>query len=458
MKMKNINSIKQTGIALVLSLVILLAMTLVGVATMSGASLQERMVANQKRSSEAAMSAQAALEMHFDWLASDPKARWTSETWDKNNHTYGFKDGKVTRYRVTGWNEKGSWHIDGDPDTPCEEGDTNCIPRKCNKDATECVATAIGEVVIDEDGSEKIFASANLDSEFKLSERLSPFQGDADILCETAFSSSKIDLRNTILHCNGNVDVDAKGNNNELANSTITSSGTASVTVKENSKDDNSSVQSDADRITLVSIKEFIKNIQITGSGSSMTLPAIEINQAGELSFVEGASLKLDLANSENSNIGAEAVDCDGGSVPTCELDFSGTDDNEGKVHFCNGHADIKNGNEAARNSTIISVCDMTHNGALGVQNDVVNNTFFAGGDMIFNGTSGKQSEFSGGFFGGGDVQFNGGVDVTGQMLVNETIDVDGDFTFTGDQVDSDSVPKDIEQLLVVSSWRQSWE
>lgn len=70
---------RQQGSALVVSLLILLVMTMLGVSAMQGSTLQERMVGNQKQALEAAWATESnavqAIQWLLQWLRTHPDVR-----------------------------------------------------------------------------------------------------------------------------------------------------------------------------------------------------------------------------------------------------------------------------------------------------------------------------------------------------------------------------------------------
>jgi len=69
----------QEGGVLIISLIILLVMTLLGVSAMTGSGLQERMVGNQKRMIQASMAAESGAILALQWLRMHPEA-WASRS------------------------------------------------------------------------------------------------------------------------------------------------------------------------------------------------------------------------------------------------------------------------------------------------------------------------------------------------------------------------------------------
>ncbi len=72
---------KQKGTVLVISLLILLVMTTLGVSAMLGSNLQERMVANQKQTIQASMAAESGALMAIRWLRAHPEAWGDAKAW-----------------------------------------------------------------------------------------------------------------------------------------------------------------------------------------------------------------------------------------------------------------------------------------------------------------------------------------------------------------------------------------
>ncbi len=103
----------QQGGVLVVSLIILLVMTLLGVNAITSSGLQERMVSNQKQVIEAAMAAEAGAVTVVQWLRAHPEAWGDKQVWKKNAglpaeppRTPNFGDGPV--YWIEGIHFKGN--------------------------------------------------------------------------------------------------------------------------------------------------------------------------------------------------------------------------------------------------------------------------------------------------------------------------------------------------------------
>lgn len=71
----------QQGGVLIISLVILLVMTLLGVSAMTGSGLQERMVGNQKQVIGASMAAEAGAITAVRWLRAHPETWGDTKAW-----------------------------------------------------------------------------------------------------------------------------------------------------------------------------------------------------------------------------------------------------------------------------------------------------------------------------------------------------------------------------------------
>lgn len=75
------NHRRQQGSVLVLSLIILLVMTVLGVSAMTDSGLQERMVGNQKRTIEAALAAESGAVTAMQWLQAHPEQWGDLQAW-----------------------------------------------------------------------------------------------------------------------------------------------------------------------------------------------------------------------------------------------------------------------------------------------------------------------------------------------------------------------------------------
>ena len=71
----------QQGSVLIISLVILLVMTLLGVSAMTGSGLQERMVGNQKQAIGASLAAEAGAITAVRWLRAHPETWGDAGAW-----------------------------------------------------------------------------------------------------------------------------------------------------------------------------------------------------------------------------------------------------------------------------------------------------------------------------------------------------------------------------------------
>ena len=72
---------RQRGSALIVSLLILLVMTTLGISAMLGSTLQERMVGNQKRALETAWAAEAGAIQAVQWLRQHPDTWKYAQDW-----------------------------------------------------------------------------------------------------------------------------------------------------------------------------------------------------------------------------------------------------------------------------------------------------------------------------------------------------------------------------------------
>ncbi len=74
----------QQGSVLVVSLLMLLVMTVLGVSAMLGSQLQERMVGNQKQAIAASLAAESGAVLAMQWLEMNPAAWGDVEAWKAN--------------------------------------------------------------------------------------------------------------------------------------------------------------------------------------------------------------------------------------------------------------------------------------------------------------------------------------------------------------------------------------
>ena len=438
------------GVALFLSLVLLIVLTLVAVGIMSNTVMQERMAGNQKRIADASMAAEAAIAQHLEWLRGGVQTRWGSVEPPHLGAWSAFGDN--SRFMIESWS-----------DADDLERENACAPGM-----TRCVVSVRGESVA---GQSAALARTRLEAEFIFGQTTGP--ESADILCGENLNLSRVRFRNTLAHCDGATSVVATSGEgagqNSLINSVVTSRHTASVPVQARNCVD----------------------CDVKGNSTGPAPPPIELRVRGDWegnSFFEvvkssapspdvaffvvdsdynaGAEIgKVQVANDVESMGSLDSVaECGASNVHTC--DFTGlASSTEPKVLFCNGNANFGGGgSNPISNLTVIATCDITHNGraSQALREDgerEINNVFYAGRNMTFNGrTTGNDSELFGGrFFAGGDIEFNGNVDVEGQVVAEGSITANGWLTFLGANLLGGGMDDVVERVLFMSSWRQRW-
>lgn len=120
----------QAGVALVLSLLLLLTMTLIGVAAMSATSVQERMSGNQKRITDGQLASEVGTLQFFDWLSENLDDEWGSYYCMDNPGDTDRCNGLPSMQRegeaVNGqhyWVESLCWEEPGTDPVVCTEGE-----------------------------------------------------------------------------------------------------------------------------------------------------------------------------------------------------------------------------------------------------------------------------------------------------------------------------------------------
>lgn len=88
----------QQGSVLIISLMILLVMTVLGVGAMTDSGLQERMVANQKQMIQGMMAAEAGAIAAMQWLNDHPRAWVDDETWQAAGTSLASEPPKVANF------------------------------------------------------------------------------------------------------------------------------------------------------------------------------------------------------------------------------------------------------------------------------------------------------------------------------------------------------------------------
>jgi len=103
----------QEGGVLIISLIILLVMTLLGVSAMTGSDLQERMVGNQKRMIQASMAAESGAILALQWLRTHPEAWGDAKAWQAGDEALPSKPSASPNFgNAVFWIE--SIHFEGD--------------------------------------------------------------------------------------------------------------------------------------------------------------------------------------------------------------------------------------------------------------------------------------------------------------------------------------------------------
>ncbi len=87
---------RQRGTTLVISLIILLVMSLIGIANMQSTTMQERMASNTKQKSVAKFAAESALKVAEDWLDTNVKRSSHVLQFNGSNGLYSALDVSAT--------------------------------------------------------------------------------------------------------------------------------------------------------------------------------------------------------------------------------------------------------------------------------------------------------------------------------------------------------------------------
>lgn len=417
------------GLALVMALFVLLVMTFLGVAMLNSAGMQERMAGNQKRIAESSMAAEAGMQGHFSWLAEDPENNWHAPRADRPNNSttpdeFGYVGGDggspLGRYYVEDWASFADY--DRDPTTASDD---------CGPSDDTCVLTVIGESV----GGTEVFAQTRLRAIMEYFPDTEPLGGAKDIWAgQNIRINGNAQLVNTYMHSNGGVseddgNVNITGGRTTLEQSRITANGDADIKLDPDS-------DSDQDRCVECSITG---DAGIEEPPPDISKRILDWLSDGTVTFGE-----FDAETGEFNDTDSEVTTETSGVIPSetanCSetFSFNETDLSSGEVYFVNGNVDIStSGTTDFQNVTIISTCEMTHNGALrqGGGSGEVNNVFYSAGDMVFNGaTRGNDpaTPFEGRFFSGGSMTQNGKSTLTGQIIIEESLALNGEFSFTG--------------------------
>ena len=450
---------KYRGVALFLSLVLLVVLTLIAVTIMSNTAIQERMSGNQKRVADAGMAAEAAIASHLAWLSQDLAANWAQVPAQVG---LAQEFGGASRFFIN------SWRSEGDPANNCSSSDDRCV------------VSATGESV----AAGTALARVNLEAEFIFDIFSDPIGGGADILCGGDLDMRRVRFTNVYAHCDdedSSVSTVGQGTGqNRLVNSRVTSRGTASVPVSEGNCVDRCSVEGNyQDGPGVPTIGERVRGDWGDSQSFFDTVkrtspPSIEFYNV-DSDFVPGETavsrVSLDpavLTPGTGAYMGdmTNIAVCGSTGVRTCDFsDLTASD--EPRVLFCNGNVNFGGGGaNPISNLTVIATCDITHNGrAQQGGAGEVNNVFYAGGDMIFNGRTGGQANnnpdlaeaFEGRFFAGGNATFNGNATITGQLMTEGDITTNGWLTFFGARSLGGGVDSSEEQKLVMTLWRQRW-
>lgn len=104
---------KQQGTVLVLSLLILLVMTTLGVKAILGSNLQERLAVNQKQTIEATLAAESGAALAIQWLRTHPEAWGDAGAW-KNDPTLPSRASAISKgtHGPIHWIERIDFHGD----------------------------------------------------------------------------------------------------------------------------------------------------------------------------------------------------------------------------------------------------------------------------------------------------------------------------------------------------------
>lgn len=385
---------KQKGVALVVSLVILVVALLLGLSSFASSWMEERMAGNHRFSSSALQTAESGVIDLVGVLNSTYSPSSPPDCSSGDSVLYGPQDnnystsGGLSREYVT--------------EIRCEAG--------------ELIGYSMGEVV---SGGE-VMASRALRLDL-----LPPSEIINEIFIDGMKAEKNIEINgnSTIVgNVHSNSDVDIK----QLTDGTIgfiTASGQVTT-------NDNDVVYSDD--------PSACDSVVCASSGvGTVDIPSALDEISRIYDSVNGTALLVDITNPDGT--------CD-------DLSLSGGQD--GKVYYCNGDLDISG---SFNDVTILATGSLTHGGASTLGNDGEVDTFVvSGGDMIFNGRDGGggQDEPSYAvYFSGGDFTQNGTSVIHGAIVSGGEITRNGGIEFVAmNDMDNDFLPK-VTVLSKILSW-----
>ena len=424
------------GVALFLSLILLLVMTLIGVAIMSSSSLQERMAGSQKRVVDSSFAAEAAIAGHLEWLlAAGPSGistRWGSQNWPNQSFT---SLGDSSFYRALAW-------TGADGTSVCAFPSDN-ICRLRVEGATRVANASLSQTF--------------LDAEFEFSLSETPLGGLSDILCGGNFHANNMRFTNVRAHCDSSTShVSNSGGGRGaswLVNSTITSNGTEGINIQ--SQTDSTVTGSAGIKdmpVPLISDWVQVGFFNQAKSGDTIQFGKYQYSPIDGFVLTE-QSQASPIVNEDRGPLGV-AANCPA-SGTTCNFSDS-TVIEEGGVLFCDGTAVFDGGGASPlKDLTVIATCDIVHNGALTASGTNSIN-FYSGRNMEFNGAS---FPYVGRFFSGGNVTFNGrSFEITGQIIAEGNIQQNGILTFNGEWEGGGGADTLVEVDLRLLSWRHRWQ
>ena len=445
------------GVALFVSMVLLLIMTLIGVAIMSGSQLQERMAGNQKRVVDATSASEVGVAAHLDWLLENGTAgilgRWNSIPGDALTRVSGTEEDTGTFFRVLGW----------------RAGDI--ANENCQYPAhDQCVLQVEGQT-----RANGMLARSRIDARFRYSVDEVPLAGYADILCGDALDVNTMKFTSVRAHCDGDdslIRSVARGAG-YLIDSTLTSNGDEDVRILDRLREDSEAVgDANVSDMPVPPIEAFVRYNLQNGTDESFFAQAqrddeirfgqydISYDADGVAQWTSvGQSAPYGLTEKQGRNdldMGPANCEAAKGSADHPVCNFSQENIGDGGVLFCDGSIDFDGGGASPlENLTVISTCDITHNGRLTVTESSGDIVFYAGRDMTFNGASGP---FVGRFFSGGDVDFNGNTEMTGQLIAEGSVAQNGQLTFLGVWEGGGWADTLVEVDLQMLAWRQLWQ
>lgn len=387
---------KQSGVALFLSLLLLLVMTMIGVGAMHSINMEERMAGNLKRMADAHMTAEAGVKRFYEWLNEDIDNRWDSAEWQEQTYIPTSSDSQSGQYGDYGYYWLEEWVRSGDEGTLLVRGEARALGNTLSNVGLEATFT------------QKTKEDCNLNQEARdfIGPALSVLDPEVEfpacgiVTDDQVLLNGETHLRNASLHSNADIDesVFVSGEDSTITGGEVTAVGAAQVP------------------------ESWWEQDVVTDGVNPWDIPPItaEMFDAWRL-----------MADEVRTDCGTE-------SDP---WEISG--DQGGAQIFCEGDAWI----EGKFNNINLFVAgdpannipgNLVHGGALkgeGFEGGLPTNFFAVNGDITFNGSSGsEQQAFDGIFWSNGTFRQNGKGYFHGAVIAAEAALAEGtsDAVFNG--------------------------